>query len=664
MNQTKIKYLTLSLLWAAVFFSGAFAQGVQQDRAWGGANDIFDFPVGARAMAMGGAYVASADDPFALYWNPAALQNVQHMSLGVYYTNLPAGTQYSFLAYAHPTLFIGTFSIGVLSLSTPDIDIYDEFYPIKLGSLSYGRTLFLFGYGYRPAPWWSIGTTVKVERATLPGYPDASSGSVASLSESALGADAGLLLTPSSSAPLLKDLSFALNIQNLLQRSVRAVESRDSTPRMYRFGMGKKIGFGGGSSEIQLALEYDKTKTMPGQMRMGLEYGYENTIFLRTGFYGDQMTFGGGAKIAGVAFDYSYWTGSDALIAGSHRMSAVLNIGKGREQRLADYREREAQRIEAELAAKRREERSQAIVSGQSRARVLFARNDYTGAYAAISKVLFYDVTGNDPDLEDARKLQLQINAALEQQRRKEEAEILARNEEEMRIKRNNLLIEEHYQKALNAFSLEDFPEALIQCDQALAIDSTSERVQLLRKNADEQLRKKIRDLAERARQLQLQDRGYDAITLFNQARQLARGIPDIETFLAGQISTIESRLSREDLIRRAKSQEMNQNWAEAASLYREALRYDPGNQSLQERFREADARANAKEMVMPDNVREVYRKGVNAYGQHKYEEAVQHFEEARKLQPLNKTILKALDSARENLQRQTNTQGSQTRGR
>ncbi len=645
-------------------WASARAQAVDGQRAWGGANDIFDFPVGARAMAMGGAYVASADDPFALYWNPAALQNVQHMSLGIYYTNLPAGTQYSYLAYAHPTLFIGTFSVGVLSLNTPDIDIYDDQYPIKLGSLTYGRTLFLFGYGYRPLSWCSIGSTVKVERANLPGYPDPVSGAVHSLSESALGADFGLLLTPKFSTPFLSDLSLGLNIQNAVQRSIRAVENRESTPRTMRFGLGKTIRLGSEGSGIHVALEYDKTATIPGQMRMGLEYAYQGTLALRTGLYGDQLTIGGGAQVAGIAFDYSYWSGSDALLTGSHRMSVILNIGKGRERRLAEYQEREAQRIEQELAVKRQEERAQAIVSGSSRARVLFARNDFTGAYAAIIKVLFYDVTGNDPDLEDARKLQEQINSALSEQRKREEADILARNEEEMRIKRNNLQIEQHYQKALNAFSLEDFQEALAECDRALAIDSTSERVQLLRKNSDEQLRRKIMNLAERARQLQLQDRGYDAITLYNQARLLARGIPDIETFLAGQISTIESRLSREDLMRRAKSQEMNQNWAEAASLYREALRYDANNQSLRERFEEANARANAREMPMPDDVREIYRKGVNAYGQHKYDEAVQYFEQARKLQPLNKNILKALDSARENLQKQNSTQGNQTRGR
>jgi tetratricopeptide (TPR) repeat protein len=641
----------------------ASGQTVLQDKAYGGANDIFDLPVGARALALGGAYVSMANDPFALYWNPAALENVQNMGVGVYYSNLTAGTQYSYLGYVHPTLFLGTFSLGIISLSTPDIDIYDESDPIKLGTVAYNRTMLLFGYGYKPLNWLSLGTTVKVERASLPGYPDAATGETGSLSESALGADLGLVITPQSDNFFLNDLTLGLSMQNAIQRSMRVVEERDATPLNLRLGLAKRFALGDDASSMSLAFEYDKTRTMPGHSHLGFEYSYQDIFSLRTGLYRSHLTYGGGVKLAGVQLDYSYWNGDDSWLSSSHRISLILNIGKSRETRLAEFQEREARRIEQELTAKRQAERAEAIVSGMSRARVLVGKGDYPGAFSVVSRVLFYDVTGSDPDLEEARQLMQQINVALEEERRREEAAILAKNEEEMRIRRNNLQIEQHYQKALNAYSLEDYQEAIAECDRALAIDPNSERATDLRRKADEQLRRKIMQLAERARQLQAQERGYDAITLYNQARQMAKGIPDIETFLAGQISTIESRLSREDLMRRAAAQEMSQNWAEAASLYQEALRYDPNNRSLRERYQEAKARAEARDMEMPENVRELYRLGAQAYAQHKYEEAVRYFEDARKLQPLNKKILKALDSAKENLQRQTTTQGAQTRG-
>ena len=124
-------------------FSTVYSQTNGSSDGWGGVADVFDLPVGAKAMAMGGAFVSLADDPFALYWNPAALENVQQQSFSFYHTNLLGDTQYDYLAYAHPTLSFGTFSSGILRLSTGDIPIRDED-PTYLGSLSYGRTLFPF----------------------------------------------------------------------------------------------------------------------------------------------------------------------------------------------------------------------------------------------------------------------------------------------------------------------------------------------------------------------------------------------------------------------------------------------------------------------------------------------------------------------------------------
>ncbi len=647
-----------------LFVGHLYGQEAYEPNAWGGAGDIFDHPVGARALAMGGAFVSAADDPFALYWNPAALEKVPNIGVGIYYTNLPAATQYSFIAYTHPTLFIGTFGVGMMSISTPDIPIYDDKDPVKLGAVAFSRTMFLFGYGVRPFKWLSLGATFKVERAILPGYPESFNGSIGNVTESAFGADAGILVSPQLSNFFLNRLSLAVNVQNAVQRAMRAVDIRESTPRNIRCGLSKEVPFGNGGSKLILAVEYDKSSVTPGQIRTGMEYTFQGVVSLRTGFYGNQLTYGGGAKIAGVQLDYSYWNTIESFLGNSHRISIVFNIGKDREQRMNEYRERETRRIEQEVEAKRRAERAEAIASGLSRAKVLFAKGDYPGAYSAIGKVLIYDITGEDPDLVEARKLQEQINTAMEEQRKKEEAALIARDEEERRIRRNNIYIEQHYQKALAAFGAEDFLNAIEECDKALDIDPNSQRVKDLRDKADYQLRQKIYSLTERAKQLQNQDRGYEAITLYNQAKQLARGIPEIETFISGQIRSIESRLTKEDLIRRAKTQEMNQNWAEAAALYKDALKYDPNNLSLKQRYEEADARANAKEMLMPDNVREVYKKGLQAFSAGKYEEAERYFEEARKLQPLNKTILKALDAVRQNLQKQSSAQGAQNRGR
>src|SRR5262249_22777814 len=45
-------------------------------------------PIGARAIGMGGAFSALADDASALFWNPAGLARVGHQEIGASHANL------------------------------------------------------------------------------------------------------------------------------------------------------------------------------------------------------------------------------------------------------------------------------------------------------------------------------------------------------------------------------------------------------------------------------------------------------------------------------------------------------------------------------------------------------------------------------------------------
>lgn len=67
---------------------------------------------GARALSMGSAFVAVADDPSTLYWNPAGITDIYGGSLVVDHTQWFAGIQYNFIA---GTMHIG--DIGVLGMS-------------------------------------------------------------------------------------------------------------------------------------------------------------------------------------------------------------------------------------------------------------------------------------------------------------------------------------------------------------------------------------------------------------------------------------------------------------------------------------------------------------------------------------------------------------------
>jgi hypothetical protein len=88
----KIVFIAAASVFAAV---AAWAGGAGTSSA-----QFLKIGVGARAEAMGEAYGAVADDPYALYWNPAGLGRMSNPRLSLSYTMWLEDISNSFLAFA------------------------------------------------------------------------------------------------------------------------------------------------------------------------------------------------------------------------------------------------------------------------------------------------------------------------------------------------------------------------------------------------------------------------------------------------------------------------------------------------------------------------------------------------------------------------------------
>jgi len=74
---------------------------------------------GARALGIGGAFVAIADDPSAMYWNPSGIADLQGFNLMVDHTYWFADIQYNFVG---ATIGLGSYGVLGINLTASDID--------------------------------------------------------------------------------------------------------------------------------------------------------------------------------------------------------------------------------------------------------------------------------------------------------------------------------------------------------------------------------------------------------------------------------------------------------------------------------------------------------------------------------------------------------------
>ncbi|MBU0518367.1 PorV/PorQ family protein [bacterium] len=125
--------------------------------------------VGARAEGLAGGFVAIADDPSCLYWNPAGMVKMRGKS-GVLFNFLqwPADVQYSYFSWVHS--FKQNQAVGLFagSLSLPDFEETTVTSPHGTDRyVSYGDFMAGASYGIALTHRFSVGVSLKYARETL-----------------------------------------------------------------------------------------------------------------------------------------------------------------------------------------------------------------------------------------------------------------------------------------------------------------------------------------------------------------------------------------------------------------------------------------------------------------------------------------------------------------
>ena len=322
----------LATLAAATFAAPALAA---ED---GGARSLFATGAGGRALAMGGAFVAVADDASAAFWNPSGLGLLPRLELEASHaTDERTGFSESAVVLAAPSWRWGVAALTLRHFGVSGIERRDERNQL-LGETSDSESEIGLSYGRRLGEAWTVGGTVKLQRQSLDG-----------LAASGFGADLGVQMRgdalPWLSAAWLERLSFGLAARNLLEPSLRLDRDAVADPTTVRSGLAYRLDLSGGRSLVA-ALDLESSRAIDARLHAGLEARLHPLFALRAGLERGGMTAGSRLTWRDLSLDYA-WRDEDG--AASQHLGISTRFGLSVAESRTAARERDERELQARL---------------------------------------------------------------------------------------------------------------------------------------------------------------------------------------------------------------------------------------------------------------------------------------------------------------------------
>ncbi len=320
--------LSLALVAGACVVVPARAQfTLGQQRAGTSSGTFLKIAVGARATALGESFVAVANDPTAVYWNPAGLASMQRQEIAISHVEWPADIRFEHIAYVMPVRRLGgslALQFGVLSTQ---IDETSELQPFGTGrSFYYSDAIAGVAYARRWTDKLLVGFGVKMLHEDLGsdvGGPTTSAAMFDIGSIYYLGYGSVRIATSLSNfGSQLKPSGTYVSPYTGERRSYDGFDS----PTMFRYGLAFEA-IERADQRLTYSLEIDQPADNQQIVKSGMEWGWKRMFALRGGynFNADALKLSTGAGFAGGIgslngnLDYAYTDGG--ALGAVHRVT-------------------------------------------------------------------------------------------------------------------------------------------------------------------------------------------------------------------------------------------------------------------------------------------------------------------------------------------------------
>lgn len=606
----------------------------------GGTQGLFQHGVGARALALGSAFVAMPADAATIYWNPGALDHVPRSGVSLFYTNLLEGTSYNYVGFVQPTLNTGTFGVGVLRVGVGDIEeTVDDINPV--GTLSFSQIEFLLSYAKQIPYNLSIGGSIKVERQAF-----------GRQSANAVAADIGLLYAPQFASDFLQNIKFGLTIQNVIQPELRLGSEPDRIPYNIRFGLAKPFQMGGGDDAVNFLFDVEQGGKTKVRFHSGVEYVYRGTAMLRTGVSkGDssaQLSFGAGVAYQMFQIDYSFGKFAPNELTSSHRISVTMQFGHTRAEMAQAAEERRLAAIEREVVERQQFRRNLEFQNNIDAGMTFYQQGDYFAAYIKFSAAREIS-PGSDEAINWVRKAEEKL--AEEQKSREEQLARQAQAEAAKQELRD--FVDDQFRKGMIYFDAGRYADALQEWQRGLEREPENVKIKMWMERTRTEMSGRIAELLRRADALARDDRYLEAVQILQQIRDMNIAEANVQKDVQDKIARLQRLLNYHDLYRQGVTEYINKNFSAAVGFFAQALKLDPNNANVKKYHNDAEARANARiEDFASASVRSGFIQAQQLIQSGQHARALEILEAIQQEQRYNKRILDAIDLARERLRK------------